>query len=88
MQGLKIVLHKNAKGSISVCKASRIWVVGEEVVERMETILLRKNDDNNFVLQLVDSRWENKGHINMKSENDKKLCKKGISRNNFVHCQD
>ena len=73
MQGLKIVLHKNAKGSISVCKASRIWVVGEEVVERMETILLRKNDDNNFVLQLVDSRWENKGHINMKSENDKKL---------------
>ena len=70
MQGLKIVLHKNAKGSISVCKASRIWVVGEEVVERMETILLRKNDDNNFVLQLVDSRWENKGQINMKSEND------------------
>ena len=46
-------MQKNAKGSISVCKASRIWVVGEEVVERMETFLLRKNDDNNFVLELV-----------------------------------
>ena len=59
-----------------------------EKLQGNEIFLLRKNDDNNFVLQLVDSRWENKGHINMKSENDKKLCKKGISRNNVVHCQD
>ena len=43
-----------------------------EKLQGNEIFLLRKNDDNNFVLQLVDSRWENKGQINMKSENDKK----------------
>ena len=75
---VKIVLHKNAKGSISVCKASRIWVVGEEVVERMETILLRKNDDNNFVLQLFASGWRNTGQICLDPESDKRFVKKEL----------
>ena len=87
MQGLKIVLHKNAKGSISVCKASRIWVVGEEVVERMETILLRKNDDNNFVLQLFASGWRNTGQICLDPESDKRFVKKELWEENFVHHQ-
>lgn len=59
-------------------KASRIWVVGEEVVERMETILLRKNDDNNFVLQLFATGWRNTGQICLDPESDKGFVKKEL----------
>ena len=59
-----------------------------EFTRKWDFFFLRKNDDNNFVLQLVDSRWENNGQIDMKSENDKNFVRKGTSRNNFVHCQD
>ena len=44
LQGVKIVICKNNKGKISVCKTSRICVVVEEKI-----ILLKKNDS--FFLQ-------------------------------------
>lgn len=50
-------------------------VVGEEVVERMETCLQRKNDDNNFVLQLFASGWRNTGQICLGPESDKGFVK-------------
>ena len=44
----------------------------------MEILLLRGNDDNNFVLQLVVSGWEKKGQICMDLESDKRFVKKEL----------
>ena len=38
-----------------VCKGSRIYVVDKENIYRIEILLLRKNDGNNFALQLFVS---------------------------------
>ena len=56
------------KESISVCKASRIYVVSEKKFKCWRYIFQEKNDDNDFVLQLVVSGWEKMGQINMNTK--------------------
>ena len=52
-----------------MCKASGIHVVGERRYKEWRHFLLRKNDDNNFVLELVAYVYkDNKGQINLDPE--------------------
>ena len=53
--GVKNCDVQNDKINISVCKANRICVVGKKKGIKMELFFLRKNDDNNFILQLFVS---------------------------------
>ena len=58
---LKIVICKNDKGSISMCKASRLCV-GERKYKKTKVFLLRSKT---IILASAGSGWEKKGQINM-----------------------
>ena len=46
----------------------------------MELFFLRKNDDNNFILQLFVSGWGNTSQICLDPENDKSLWKRDFEK--------
>ena len=67
---------KNYKGRVSVCKASRIYVVVREDIKNGDIFVEGKND--NFVLQLAVSRGEEIGQITMDTESNRGLAEKEL----------
>ena len=54
----------------------------------MEIFLLKKNDHNNFVLQLFVFGQRNTRQISLDLESDKRFFLKKLKKKNCLHCQN